>query len=195
VRIVAATNQDLAGMIAERRFRADLFYRLSVFPISLPPLRQRPDDIPPLVRHFVMQFAERLGRRIEIIQSEVMHALVRYPWPGNVRELQNYIERSVILSLGPVLEAPVGELLDRNPEALAPHTLKGTERAAIVRALFESNGQLTRAAVMLGVPRTTLFYKLRRLGIALPQTADRPDTADRFTGSTWSVEGSTYRRA
>src|SRR6185369_576998 len=110
VRVVGATHHDLAKMVADGRFREDLFYRLNVFPVVLPPLRERPDDIPRLVRHFTQQFARRMGRGIETITSEVMEALVRYPWPGNVRELQNVIERAVILSPGPLLQVPPGDL-------------------------------------------------------------------------------------
>lgn len=106
VRLVAATHRDLARMVAECRFREDLYYRLNVFPLVLPPLRERPDDIPRLVRHFTQRFARRMGRRIEAIPSAVMEALVRYPWPGNIRELQNVIERAVILSPGPSLQVP-----------------------------------------------------------------------------------------
>ena len=110
VRLVAATNRDLARMVADGRFREDLYYRLNVFPVVLPPLRERRDDIPRLVRHFTQRFARRMGRRIETIPSAVMDALVRYPWPGNVRELQNVIERAVILSPGPTLQVPLGDL-------------------------------------------------------------------------------------
>src|SRR5262249_11187400 len=110
VRQVAATNRDLAAMVAEGRFRGDLYYRLNVFPVVLPPLRERRDDIPRLVSHFTQRFARRMGRRIEAIPTEVMDALVRYPWPGNVRELQNVIERAVILSPGPSLQVPLGDL-------------------------------------------------------------------------------------
>ena len=110
VRLVAATNRDLAAMVADGRFRSDLYYRLNVFPLVLPPLRERRDDIPPLVRHFTQRFARRMGRRIETIPSAVMEALVRYPWPGNIRELQNVIERAVILSPGSSLQVPLGDL-------------------------------------------------------------------------------------
>ena len=110
VRLVAATNRDLAAMVADGRFRSDLYYRLNVFPLVLPPLRERSDDIPPLVRHFTQRFARRMGRRIETIPSAVMEALVRYPWPGNIRELQNVIERAVILSPGSSLQVPLGDL-------------------------------------------------------------------------------------
>jgi formate hydrogenlyase transcriptional activator len=119
VRLVAATNRDLAAMVADGCFRSDLLYRLNVFPLVLPPLRERSDDIPPLVRHFTQRFARRMGQRIEVIPSEVMEALVRYPWPGNIRELQNVIERAVILSPGSSLQVPLGDLAIRaqRPEA------------------------------------------------------------------------------
>src|SRR3984957_5485100 len=109
VRIVAATNRDLSKMVEERRFRADLFYRLHVFPISLPPLRERQDDIPLLVRHFVEKYADRMNKQIPSIPEDVMEALKRHSWPGNIRELQNFIERSTILTSGPVLNAPLGD--------------------------------------------------------------------------------------
>src|SRR5438067_3526396 len=120
VRLVAATNRDLARMVADGRFRSDLYYRLNVFPVVLPPLRERPDDIPRLVRHLTQRFARRMGRRIEAIPSAVLDALVRYPWPGNVRELQNIIERAVILSPGPALQVPLNDLQAAAEEASAP---------------------------------------------------------------------------
>src|SRR5262249_7162536 len=114
VRLVAATNQDLGKMVAEGRFRSDLYYRLNVFPVVLPPLRERSDDIPTLARHFTQQFARRMGRRIETIPAAVMDTLVQYPWPGNIRELQNVIERAVILTRGPALQIDAGELSTGN---------------------------------------------------------------------------------
>ena len=120
VRLVAATNRDLARMVADGHFREDLYYRLNVFPVVLPPLRERPDDIPRLVRHFTQRFARRMGRRIETIPTAVMKALAHYPWPGNVRELQNVIERAVILSPGWTLQVPLGDLLSAAPPAPAP---------------------------------------------------------------------------
>ena len=120
VRLVAATNRDLAAMVADGRFRSDLYYRLNVFPLVLPPLRERRDDIPPLVRHFTQRFARRMGRRIETIPSAVMEALVRYPWPGNIRELQNVIERAVILSPGSSLQIPLGDLQPAATQAPVP---------------------------------------------------------------------------
>jgi formate hydrogenlyase transcriptional activator len=110
VRLVAATNRDLARMVADGRCRSDLYYRLNVFPVVLPPLRERPDDIPQLLRHFTQRFTRRMGRRIETIPTAVLDALVRYPWPGNIREMQNVIERVVILSPGPALQVPLGDL-------------------------------------------------------------------------------------
>jgi len=176
VRLVAATNRDLAQMITEGRFRSDLYYRLNVFPITLPPLRERQDDIPRLVRHFTQGFARRMGRRIETIPSAVMDALVRYPWPGNVRELQNVIERAVILSPGPTLQVPAADL----PVAAQPAadstatdslTLTDAEREHIVRALRETNwvlGGPEGAAARLGMKRSTLHWKMKKLGISRP---------------------------
>jgi formate hydrogenlyase transcriptional activator len=175
VRLVAATHRDLAKMVAEGRFREDLFYRLNVFPLVLPPLRERHDDIPRLVRHFTQQFARRMGRRIETIPSAVMDALVRYPWPGNVRELQNVIERAVILSPGPLLQVPPGDLrpatkLDPEPAAVA--TLADAEREHILGVLRETDwvlGGPKGAAARLGMKRSTLHWKLKKLGICRPE--------------------------
>src|ERR1700758_4631467 len=139
VRLVAATTRDLARMVADGHFRADLYYRLNVFPLVLPPLRERPDDIPRLVRHFTQRFARRMGRRIEAIPSAVMDALVRYRWPGNVRELQNGIQRAVILPPGPSLQVPPGDLEAAAEDAAAPAaaavTLADAEREHILGAL------------------------------------------------------------
>ncbi len=176
VRLVAATNHDLAQMVAEGRFRSDLYYRLNVFPLTLPPLRERRDDIPRLVRHFTQRFARRMGRQIETIPSEVMDALVRYPWPGNVRELQNIIERAVILSRGPVLRVPQTDLQSAAPQATAPTddtsaTLADAEREHIVRALRDTAWVLAGpkgAAARLGMKRSTLQWKMKKLGISRP---------------------------
>ncbi|HEX3685599.1 MAG TPA: sigma-54 dependent transcriptional regulator [Bryobacteraceae bacterium] len=166
VRVIAATHRDLSQMVADGKFREDLFYRLNVFPIAIPPLRERVEDIPPLVQHFTNQFARRFNKRIDAIAPETMQVLARYSWPGNIRELQNFIERSVILSRGPVLTPPCGELERlRDTMPSEPVTLLDVERAHISRILQQVNGELTRAAALLGVPRTTLFYKIRRLGI------------------------------
>ena len=166
-RLVAATNRDLAAMVEERLFRADLYYRLNVFPITVPPLRDRPDDVPLLVRYFVQQYARRMNRRILTIPAASMQALTRYHWPGNIRELQNFIERAVILSPGPVLQAPVREL-KRAGAAPGAVTLVAAEREAILRALRDSAGRVggeDGAAAKLGMKRTTLQAKMRKLGI------------------------------
>jgi formate hydrogenlyase transcriptional activator len=176
VRLVAATHRDLARMVADGTFRADLYYRLNVFPVVLPPLRERPEDIPRLVRHFTQRFARRMGRRIETIPSAVMEALVRYPWPGNVRELQNVIERAVILSPGPSLQVPPGDLppAAARAAALAPAaiTLADAEREHILGALRETGwvvGGPKGAAARLGMKRSTLFKKMQKLGISRPE--------------------------
>jgi len=179
VRVIAATNRDLKALVREGRFRPDLYYRLNVFPIHVPPLRERPEDIPPLVRHFARQFSRRHGRRIEVICAESMAALLRYSWPGNVRELQNVIERAVILSPGPTLVVRVSEL-DSPSGALAPATLETLrhsseemERAQIIRALETTNWVLAGpngAAARLGVKRTTLQSRMQRLGIRVMRT-------------------------
>ena len=175
VRLVVATNRDLARMAAQGQFRTDLYYRLNVFPVLLPPLRERREDIPMLVRHFTHQFARRLGRRIETIPAEVMNALVRYPWPGNVRELQNVIERAVILSPGPDLEIPIAGLLPgtavTDESSGAPVTLADAERDQIVRALQATNwvvGGPHGAAARLGLTRSNLQWKMKKLGISRP---------------------------
>jgi formate hydrogenlyase transcriptional activator len=170
VRVVAATNLDLMEMVRERRFRADLFYRLNVFPISLPPLRERPDDIPDLVRHFVQRFAARMNRDIDVIPDEVMEMLRSHTWPGNIRELQNFIERAVILSSGPALRPPLWELRTsaRTAESSGSRTLAETERDHIIEVLRHSGGVISGhrgAAVRLGLKRTTLQSRMRKLGI------------------------------
>ena len=167
-RLVAATNRDLARMVEERQFRADLYYRLNVFPLTVPPLRERREDIPLLVRYFVQQFARRMSRRISTIPAESMQALVKYNWPGNIRELQNFIERAVILSTGSVLHIPAREL-KRGGVSGNVVTLETAEREAIVRALRDSEGKVagpSGAAAKLGMKRTTLQAKMRKLGIS-----------------------------
>ena len=170
VRLVAATNRDLAKMVEEREFRADLYYRLNVFPIVIPPLRERREDIPVLANYFASKYAQSMNKRIEKIPPEVIEALLRYPWPGNIRELQNFIERAVILSDGRVLEPPLGELRQpaANKESGRAMTLEAAEREHISGALQASGwviGGAEGAAKRLGIPRTTLIYKMRRLGI------------------------------
>ena len=170
VRLVAATNRDLAHMVGDKEFRSDLYYRLNVFPITIPPLRERPEDIPLLVRYFAQQYAQRMHKRIETIGAETLTALARYPWPGNIRELENLIERSVILSQGPDLRVSVGELKLQAPAA--PNgvaTLETAEREHILRALRESDGVIggpSGAAARLGMKRTTLQSRMRKLGLS-----------------------------
>jgi formate hydrogenlyase transcriptional activator len=176
VRLVAATHRDLAKLVPEGRFREDLYYRLNVFPLVLPPLRDRPDDIPGLVRHFTQRFARRMGRRIESIPSAVLDALVRYAWPGNVRELQNVIERAVILSPGSTLHVPLGDLPPASTHTpvpgTAPSTLADAERNHILGVLRETKwvlGGPKGAAARLGMKRTTLQSKMKKLGISRPR--------------------------
>jgi formate hydrogenlyase transcriptional activator len=180
VRLVAATNRDLAQMVADRQFRSDLYYRLNVFPLSLPPLRQRREDIPLLVQYFTQKSGRRMGKRIETIPTETMNALCRYSWPGNIRELENFIERAVILSRGTTLQAPLAELkvptatTPGEAEAPAPNltgTLEEAEREHILHALRAANwkvGGAKGAAARLGISRTTLNSKMRKLGISRP---------------------------
>jgi formate hydrogenlyase transcriptional activator len=176
VRLVAATNRDLAQMVADRRFRNDLYYRLNVFPVVLPPLRERREDIPMLARHFIQRFARRMGRRIESIPAAVMGALVAYPWPGNVREMQNVIERAVILSPGPALHIPPGDLKPGAAPADRPAgaavTLADAEREHILGVLRETGwvlGGPKGAGARLGMARSTLQWKMKKLGISRPE--------------------------
>ena len=171
VRVVAATNQDLAHLVANKQFRADLYYRLNVIPISLPPLRERVEDIPLLVEHFVEKFSARMGKPIDLIPEEVMDVLKSHDWPGNIRELQNFIERAVVLSPESVLRPTFSELKQmtkQQPTAAAARTLAEAERDHIVDVLKQTDGQIGGmhgAAARLGLPRTTLVYKMRKLGI------------------------------
>jgi len=167
-RLIAATNRDLAQMVEERQFRADLYYRLNVFPITIPPLRDRREDIPLLVRYFVQQYARRMSKRIATIPSDSMQALTRYHWPGNIRELQNFIERAVILSPGPALQVQVRELKRGGAGAGEVQTLAAAERDAILKALRDANGKVggpNGAAAKLGMKRTTLQARMRKLNI------------------------------
>jgi formate hydrogenlyase transcriptional activator len=167
VRVVAATNQNLEARIAEKQFRMDLYYRLNVFPISLPPLRVRPDDITALVAHFVHKFSARMSKRISKISRDALHAMKQHPWPGNVRELQNFLERAVILTEGDVLQIP--PLPSRLPIRTDEMTLAEAEREHIRHALKESNwvvGGGAGAAARLGVKRTTLIGKIRKSGLS-----------------------------
>ncbi|MFZ0817595.1 MAG: sigma 54-interacting transcriptional regulator [Candidatus Sulfotelmatobacter sp.] len=173
LRLIAATNRDLVKGIAEKEFRSDLFYRLNVFPIRLPPLRERREDIPALVRYFVRKFAAEMHRVIETIPCETMNALVNWSWPGNVRELENFVERSVILTEGTALRSPLAELQEQSVPA---ESLESSEREHILRVLRETTGMIsgpTGAAGRLGIKRTTLQSKMQRLNITRQDYSDR----------------------
>ena len=179
VRVVAATNQDLARLVAHKQFRPDLYYRLNVIPIDLPPLRERVSDIPLLVDHFVRIFSERMNRPIERVPEEVMESLKQHDWPGNIRELQNFIERAVVMSPGPVLRPALAELRQvMRPESpTASQTLAAAERDYILEVLNQTNwliGGQQGAAARLGLPRTTLIYKMTKLGIETRRSPRRP---------------------
>lgn len=166
VRLVAATNRNLTQMMGDKLFRSDLYYRLKVFPIATPPLRDHPEDIPILARHFTKKYAGKMGKQIEKIPAETMRVLVEWHWPGNVRELENFIERSVILSSGTMLRAPISEMKADAGSGGSDSTLEYVEREHILRVLRECNGVVTRAATRLGLQRTTLHAMLRKLGIS-----------------------------
>ncbi len=176
VRLLAATNRNLAESIAEHQFRSDLYYRLNVFPIVVPPLRERPEDIPMLVQHFVRKFGRRMNRYIETIPTDTMKALQEWHWPGNVRELENLMERSIILSEGQFLRVPLSELISPAPKILPiDHTLDNAERRHIIRVLRETRGVLSGpngAAQRLGLKRTTLQSKMERLKITRKDYSD-----------------------
>jgi formate hydrogenlyase transcriptional activator len=184
VRLIAATNRDLAGLVAGRQFRADLYYRLNVFPIVLPPLRDRSEDIPLLVRHFAQKIARRMRKPLETVHAEDLKALARWHWPGNVRELENLVERAVILSRGPVLHIPWPGLGPEGGAGLAAtgQTLEAVEREHILRVLNDTGGVIGGpggAAARLGLKRTTLQSRLRALGIRAPASAPRSSRGDR----------------
>ena len=168
IRLIAATNRDLAQAMAEHEFRSDLYYRLNVFPIHLPALRERIEDIPMLVRYFVQKLSRRNNKQIDVIPVGTMDALIRWRWLGNVRELENFIERSVILTEGNVLNAPIAELI--GDFALdGDGTLEGIQREFIIRKLRESDGVISGvrgAATRLGLKRTTLQSKMSKMGIS-----------------------------
>jgi formate hydrogenlyase transcriptional activator len=186
-RLIAATNCDLQGMVDEKKFRADLYYRLNVFPVFIPPLRERQQDIPMLVSHFTQLFAHRVNKKIETVSTETMNALVGYSWPGNIRELQNVIERAVLLSNGPVLKVPMSDLKSRSATAASVRTtpasgiaapkeeakpirgvLEDVERKQILAALEQSHGVVAGpngAAAKLGLKRSTLQLRMKKLGI------------------------------
>ncbi len=181
VRLVAATNRDLEEMVNRGQFRSDLYYRLNVFPVQLPPLRERPEDIPALVTHFVERYGHRMGREIESIPPETMSALSSYPWPGNIRELQNLIERAVILSNHGVLPNPLppaGTRAIAIASAAPVTTLKDSERTLILRTLEEVSwviGGPKGAAAKLGLKRTTLIHKMQKLGVSRPASQNGQD--------------------
>jgi formate hydrogenlyase transcriptional activator len=173
IRLVAATNRDLEQMVADKQFRSDLYYRLNVFPITVPSLRERPEDVPLLVRYFAQKYSQRMDKRVETIPADALAALSKYHWPGNIRELENLIERSVILSHGSDLRVPLGELKVRNtaPSSDGDATLDGAERRHILRVLKETEwtvGGASGAAARLGMKRTTLLSRMRKLGITRP---------------------------
>jgi formate hydrogenlyase transcriptional activator len=174
VRLIAATNRDLLEMVEDQTFRADLFYRLNVYPIRVPSLRERAEDIPLLVRHFVRHFSQRMSKVINTIPSATMDALVGYRWPGNIRELQNVIERSVIRSPGQSLQVPLHELQDPappGPTRFQPKTLEELERESILAALQETKWVIAGpngAAARLGMNRCTVEFRMKKLGIVKP---------------------------
>ncbi len=173
-RLIAATNRELHNMVEQRKFREDLFYRLNVFPIYVPALRERSEDIPLLVNHFAQRFARRMNRTIETIPAETMAVLTRYPWPGNIRELQNLIERAVILSHGPMLQVPLQDLDNRTSprrDNEKDQTLEEAQRAHILAILNATRWVLAGprgAAARLGINRSTLQFRLKKLGIVRP---------------------------
>jgi formate hydrogenlyase transcriptional activator len=179
VRVIAATHRNLAAMVKQGTFREDLYYRLWVFPINVPALRQRTEDIPELVRHFIGLYSRQMNKRIDEIPSETMDALVRYRWPGNVRELQNFLERAMILSSHSTLRAPISELephAGHNVFNLSATVLNDLKRDHILRALEASNwiiGGRKGAAERLGMKRTSLAYKMRKFGISRPESSPK----------------------
>ena len=172
VRLVAATHRDLTEMVRRNQFRSDLYYRLNVFPLPLPPLRERRQDIPALVEHFVEIYVRRMGKQIENIPPETMSALVSYEWPGNIRELQNFVERSVILSTGGVLCPPLAELKRSEFQSMGAVTLEEAERDHIRKTLAQTHWVVAGpkgAAARLGIKRSTLYFRMQKLGISRPR--------------------------
>jgi formate hydrogenlyase transcriptional activator len=195
VRIIAATNQDLWQMVQERKFRADLYYRLNVFPITLPPLREREHDIPLLIEHFVQKFAKKQGKLIDRIPDEVTKILIRYSWPGNIRELQNVIERAVIITTGPVLDVRTIDVQATehmtqhvgSAPAIPTRTLEEAERAHITETLRATNwvvGGRSGAAAKLGLARTTLIAMMQRLRIRRDILGQSPESPDQMSVTT-----------
>jgi formate hydrogenlyase transcriptional activator len=191
-RLIAATNRDLEALVSEQKFRSDLYYRLNVFPVRVPALRERPEDIPLLVRHFVQQFSRRISKTIDTIPSDTMTTLVKYPWPGNIRELQNVIERAVILTKGSILNIPSDDLRVSNANSMAMTAAAGSqstnpnggsqnmravldeaERQQILTALEQTNWIVAGpngAATRLGIKRSTLQSRMQKLGIRISRT-------------------------
>jgi formate hydrogenlyase transcriptional activator len=191
-RLIAATHRNLVAMVEEQRFRSDLFFRLNVFPVRVPPLRERREDIPPLVWHFVRHFAGRMKRTYDSVPPETMRILCEYDWPGNIRELQNLIERAAILSPGPALRVPVRDLHRRTitvPQSRKYQTLEEAERAHIFGTLKETKwvlGGPNGAAARLGINRSTLQFRMKKLGIVRPGREDHGPIAPRPpAGTEW----------
>jgi transcriptional regulator with GAF, ATPase, and Fis domain len=186
VRIIAATNQDLEQMVVDRKFRADLFYRLNVFPIAIPSLRERPEDVEPLLMHFVGKYAERMNKEIDEVSQEVLEILRGYDWPGNIRELQNFAERAVLMTAGPVLHTPVAELktfATRKLPSSGP-TLANVERSCMMQALRSSGWKIgghRGAAAKVGLARTTFIARMRRYGIVREASGSRELCADSWS--------------
>jgi formate hydrogenlyase transcriptional activator len=189
VRLVAATNRDLTARVSTREFRSDLYYRLNVFPVTLPPLRERRQDIPALISHFAEMFSHRMGKRIDSIPEETLRAFMSYSWPGNIRELQNMVERAVILSTEPALVNPLPKSAAYAVPAIqASGTFHDSERAVIEQALRETGsvvGGPAGAAARLGLKRTTLIAKMKRLGIARPAEARNAAFSDPPASHRW----------
>src|ERR1700694_1609588 len=168
IRLVAATNRDLEKMMENREFRSDLYYRLNVFPIRIPPLRERPEDIPLLVRYFTQKYSRRMQKQIESIPAAAMRKLANWHWPGNIRELENFIERSVILTHGTALQAPIAELSNNGKSVPVTGTREARERDEMVRVLKITNGRVAGAdgaAARMGLKRTTLIARMKKLGV------------------------------
>ena len=183
VRLIAATHRDLQQMVDNKEFRADLFYRLSVFPVSLPPLRDRTEDIPELTRYFVAKYASSMNKIVDEIPAETMEAMLAYDWPGNIRQLQNFVEHGVIVSRGPIFEAPLSQLRGQKHNLpKSAKTLEDATREHVLQILEETNwvvGGRHGAAARLGLARTTLIAKMRRLGIELAAEEARARNSNR----------------
>jgi transcriptional regulator with GAF, ATPase, and Fis domain len=167
-RLIAATNRNLERMVAEKEFRSDLYYRLSVFPIRIPALRERPEDIPLLVRYFTQKYADRMRKQIDTIPAAAMRSLTRWHWPGNIRELENVIERSVVLTRGDTLQVSLDEMETPAPIAFGPEKCAAIERDEILRVLRDTNGRVAGpegAAARMAIKRTTLISRMKKLGI------------------------------